>query len=251
MQPQPPPLDLSALVAGRAPTEHEKEVWATRTGIQLLVLAILLQWIPLIEYLGLMVGAIGILYVVRGRRVFGPRQERLIWASVILFVAAEVAAFALDQEFGYALTVARYASSGTEAASAAVAAYSGMAVGASVVAAALAACYVLLTLELEDREGRWILLAGLAAQVAVSAALCAWVFLPAIQASVPQAYLANPPDAALLAAADALIRGASPIRLFDLIPAILIAWAYWRVVLRINRNEIPPAQGVGTSSGPL
>lgn len=241
MQPGAPATDLSALVAGRPPTELEKQVFATRTGLWILILALVLQWIPLIEYLGLMVGGIGIFYILQGRKAFGLRYERLVWTSVIIFVATEVTAFGLDNEFTYALDVANYSLSGPDAASYAVAAFNGMAIGASVVAAFLALSYVLLAFDLEDRNGRRWLLAGLTVQVAVSVAVCVWVLLPLVQQSVPQAYLTSPPDSAILAAADAQIRGFSALRLLDLVPALFFVWAYWQAFLRVDRGDVPSA----------
>jgi len=187
MQPNAPAVDLSALVAGRPPTDQERQVSETRTGLQVLMVAVLLQWIPLIEYLGLMVGAIGILYIVRGRRAFGLRHERLVWVSIILFVATELTAFNLDQEFGNALSVARYSYSGPDAASLAVAAFDGMAVGSSAVAAILAASYVILVFDLENRAGRRCLLAALITQIVVSAVVCVGIGLTFAQQSVPAA----------------------------------------------------------------
>ncbi len=250
MQPRPAGTDLSVLVAGRSPTEHEKHIWATRTGLWVLILALLLQWIPLIEYLGLMVGGIGIFYVLRGRRAFGLRYERFVWASIILFAATETAAFALDQEFAYTLDVARYGYSGPAAAALAVGAYGGMAVGASAVAVFLALSYVLLAFDLEDRDGRWWLLTGLATQVVVSAVVCSWILLPLVQQSVTQAYLVSPPDSAILATTDAQIRGFSALRLLDLIPASLFAWAYTRAILRIDQGGVPFKSRSNESSGP-
>lgn len=242
MPPNTPPVDLSALVAGRPPSEREKQIWGTRIGIQVLILAVLLQWIPLIEYLGLMVGGIGVFYVIRGRRAFGLRHQRLVWASIILFVGTEVSAFALDQEFAYTLLVARYSYSGSDAASLAIAAYDGLAVGSSAVAVFLAVSYVLLAFDLEDRDGRRLLFAGVAAQVAVSVALVAWVLPPLIHSAVPQAFATTPPDGTVLAAVDAEIRGVSALRLLDSIPAILFAGAYARAYRRVERGGVPPPE---------
>lgn len=240
MHPEPYPVETSALVAGRAPSERETQIGRTRMGIQLLILAVLLEWIPVIEYLGLMVGAIGVFLVLRGYRPFGLRHERLVWASVILFVAAEVAAFNLDNEFANAVDYAVYAYSGSAGASVALAAYEGLAAGSAVIAIQLGVPYVLLVFDLEDRDGRRLLFAGVAVQVVVSLALFAWVLLPFIHSAVPQAWTTTPPDGGVLAAVDAEIRGLSPLRLLDIIPAILFAGAYARAWRRIDRGAVPP-----------
>lgn len=250
MHPDAPSLDLTALVAGRSPSEQEKRVAATRKGLRILILAVLLQWVPLVEYLGLMVGAVGVFYVVRGRKAFGLRYERMVLSAVILFVAAEVAAFALDNEFHYALDVVLYAYTGPDAARAAIAAYDGLAVGTMAVAVSLAASYVVLAFDLEDRPGRWWLLVGLASQVAASATLCVAVLLPMVEQAVPLAYSTSPPDSTALASVEAEIRGVSLLRWYELVPAGVLAWAYWRAVLRIDRGQLPGRRTSPPSTGP-
>ncbi len=236
MQPSPSATETAAWVAGRTPTEQERRIGWTRTGLGLLILAILLQWIPVIEFLGLMLGALGIVDLLRGCGAFGQRHRLLLGAAMILFVSAEVTAFGLDNEFTYWLSVARYGSGGAAAGAVALASYAGLAEGSAVIAIVVAVSYALLVFDLEDRRGRGLLLVGVASQAVVSVVVCAAVLLPFIQRTVPPAFATSPPDAAALATADAEIRGFSPLRLLDALAAMVFAWAYLRAYRRVNRG---------------
>ncbi len=82
------PAESVELVAGRPPSEREAAIGRTRIGIEILILAVLLQWVPLVEYLGYLVGAVGVIQVFRGMRVFGRRHERGVESSLAVFASA-------------------------------------------------------------------------------------------------------------------------------------------------------------------
>ncbi len=248
MQSVAPSAAPSRLLAGRAPSEGEMRIWRTRSGIRLLILAVLLQWIPLVEYLGLIIGALGTLQVIRGRRAFGPWHDRLVLCSVILFVGAGVSAIALDQAFTYSVDVMLYANLGSSAPDTALATYRGLAEGSLIIAIVIAGCYLLLAYHLEDAIGHRLLFAALAAQVAGSVAVFVLFLSPLIQQVVPGAFASSPPDATALRAMAAEISGPSALRLFDSIPAIIFAWAYTRAYRLIERGEVPPRIGAPASA---
>lgn len=234
------PAGVPELVAGRPPSEREATIWTARTGIEILILAILLIWIPVLEYLGYLIGAAGAIQVFRGAHAFGRRYQRAVGFSIAVFAAAAVVAFALDQDFVYAMDVAVYGNPGPTGAGVAVAAYDRLIGGSVVVALMIAVAYVLLAFDLEDGNGRRLLLAGVAVQVAVSIALAVLVLAPFVRQAMPQAFATTPPDAGWLAAAGVEVNGLSPLRLFDAIPAILFAAAYARAFRRIDRGQVPP-----------
>ncbi len=240
MQPTPPLAETPALITGKPPTARETQILRTRSGVRLLILAVLLQWIPIVEYLGFTVAAFGVFQVIRGRRAFGVRYERLVVCSVLLFLGAAMSAIALDQEFSYTYDVAVHSDLGSAGAGLALVAYRGLAEGSLIIAVQIAACYVLLAHDLEDRTGRRLLYASLAAQILVAAATLLLVLLPDIQNAVPAAFVTGTPDVTALQAVTAEVSGVSSLRLVDALPALLFAYAYTRAFRRIDRGEIPP-----------
>jgi hypothetical protein len=211
--------------------------------------AVLLQWIPLIKYLGLMLAAIGVFQVIRGRKAFGEWHERLVWCSIVLFVGAGLSAFAFDQAFTYAIQVMGYADLGPAEPGFALTTYESLAKASLIIACQISASFVLLAYGLEDRVGRQLLLAGLALQIAVSVAVFVFILAPYLAQVVPPAFASDPPNANAMQAAAAEITGFSPLRLFDALPAILFAWAYDRAHRRIARGEIPPKERTRTRPG--
>lgn len=197
-------------VAGRAPSEDEARILGTKTGIRLLTFAVLVQWIPLVEYLGLIMAAIGIFHVIRGRRSFGLWHERLLWCSIVLFVGAGVSAFALNNSFTNAVAVMWYSNLGPAEPGIALTTYEGLAEASMIIAGQIGLAFLLLAYGLNDRTGRRMLLAALVVQVVVSVAVFVFILSPYLARVVPPAFGSDPPDAGMMQAVAARSRGSAP-----------------------------------------
>ncbi len=231
----PPPTTPPA----PTPSLRETQVGRTRLGLGFLSFAILLLWIPTIQYLGLLLGAIGALLLLFGREPFGPRHGTLVEISIFLFVVAYAIEFALVG--GFLSTVENAASGfpGSPGASQVLAAWNGWVLGVVVVVSLIGLSSLLITFELEDLPGRLLLLAGFVSQALIAAVLYFLVFGPVMANAVSQAFATSPPAVAPLETAVAEIQGLSTLRVLNAIPAVLFAGAYAWAWSRIARGMIP------------
>jgi len=211
----------------------------TQTGLVLLIVGVLLQWIPIIQYLGLLLGAIAVLMIIMGSRAFGGWHEMLVWISVLLFIAAEIAEFTLAEGFVAAARGIPSTATGPSAANAFLAAYDGLVEGSLVVVSVISVSFVLIAFDLEDLPGRLLLLAGVGSQMVISAAVFLLVLNPLIHQAVTQAFASNPVDTAVLDAADAQVRGLTAVKILNSIPAMMFAGAYAWAHRRITQGKIP------------
>ncbi len=224
------------------PTPDRTALSRTKTGLALLILAVFLLWIPVIEYLGLLLGAIGAILMILGRRPFGARHETLVWASVILFILTYAAEFVVLASFANSV-FGIGSSTGPSAATAFLGAWRGLEEASLAAVALMGVCFALIAFDLEDLPGRLLLLAGVACQVVVSVYLLVVVIDPILTQAVTRAFASNPVDLSVIEAADAQISGLGALRVLNAIPALVFAAAYAWAWRRIDRGVIPRTQG--------
>ena len=221
-----------------APTPDGTAITRTKTGLGLLVVAVFLLWIPVIEYLGLVVGAIGAILMILGRRPFGERHETLAFVSVLLFILTLAGEFVVGAGFaGSVMSIG--SSSGPAAAATFLDAWHGLEEAALVAVALTSVCFLLIAFQLEDTPGRLLLLAGVLCQVLVSVSLLVVVVDPILTQAVTRAFASNPVDVSVLEAADTQIDGLSALKALNVLPALLFAGAYAWAWRWIDRREIP------------
>ncbi len=238
MQPEGMKGAAQPVTTGPLWTRRDDQIEYTKTGLLLLLLAVLLQWIPIIQYLGLIVGAIGAVEMIRGAPAFRDRHNALVWASVLLFIVAETAAFGLV--FGYAATVQGIGNaSGPGAAATFLSAYDGLVEGSIVAASLVSLSFLLIAFDLENTAGKLMLAVAVLAQIVISVSLFSLVINPLIHESVTQAFATNPVNLAPIQAADVQINGLSALKLLNAIPAVIFAAGYLIAHGRLGRREIP------------
>jgi hypothetical protein len=88
------PLPTSAFER-EADEERTKLIGRTATGIGFLIVAVLLLWIPVVSIVGLVLGALGVIFLARGADLFGYRHTMSVWISVLIFAVAYYRAFFL------------------------------------------------------------------------------------------------------------------------------------------------------------
>ena len=237
--PSPEPAALSPEPPA-PPLRDETAITHTKTGLTLLVLAVLLQWIPVIQYLGLVLGAVGAILMALGRRPFGDRHAWLTQGSVLLYLIAFVGELVVVASF--ANSVAALGSTlSPSVAGTFLDDWHGLEEAAVVAVVLTSVSYALIAFELEDTTGRLLLVVGIALQVVISVALLVTVLDPILTQAVTRAFASNPPDVSVLEAADAQINGLSGLKMLNAIPAVLFAAGYAWAWRRVARGVIPPA----------
>ncbi len=242
----------SAEPPAQVPGPGEIGIGRTRLGLGFLFFAILLLWIPIIQYLGLLLGAIGAILIILGREPFGDRHGILVMFSVFLFILAYAIEFALVGGFLGVVQSVAGGFAGPNGASQVLAAWDGWVVGIVVVVSLIGLSSLLIAFDLEDLAGRLVLLAGLLSQALIAVGLYVFVFGPVMANAVSQAFATSPPGLAPLEAAVTEIQGLSMLRILNAIPAVLFAGAYAWAWVRIERGVIPrmpkPVHGPAVAS---
>lgn len=224
--------EFSARLEGTA----EKDTERTRTGIWLLIFATLLSWIPYLNILGFILGAAGVILIILSRGTFGGNHYNYPVAAAVIFVVGTVIAFILVLSF--ATDITSMAASGSLTVSSALSALSSLYAGVIIAGLITGLSYVLILYALEDRFGRILAWCGFAAQVVVIS-VATLVTYAIVKSGMVAALSSNPPNSAALASVIAELNGIGYLKLLDAIPVILFAIAYWTVIRRIDRNEIP------------
>ncbi len=219
---------------GQANPETSKMVERTKNGTILLMVAVLLNWIPIIEYFGVLLGIVGVIMLILGRNAFGSRHSTFVILSVVTYMLGFAVAFAGGILFASSVI----ASLGTPSASEFLSAFNTLLATVVISEIITALSYVLVLFVLEDNIGRIAVIAGLIAQVGASVAIIMSVY-PIIRQAITSALSTSPPNTAALSSAQQQISAFSTLHLLFIIPAVLTAAGYATVIFRINRGELP------------
>jgi hypothetical protein len=215
--------------------ERARKLEQTQWGLLLLLLATLLSWIREVEVLGLAIGAIAVVLILLGASAFGPRHGLLVWTAVVVFVTAMIAFFGIVDSFAATIRNIPSGASGPATASQVLGALDTLLYGSLVVVSILSFCNALIAFELEDRPGRILLAAGVAAQIAVSVSLVVLVLMPLVHQAVERAFAVTPPDMSIISTAGAQVRSLRGLAVLNSIPSMIFAGAYAWAYHRISR----------------
>lgn len=207
----------------------------------LLAIALPLQAIPLIEWLGLLIGLIGAILMILGSPAFGPRHQTLVWISVGLYVLAELMAFLLGAAFASSM-ISAGTLSGSQQADAFLAAFDGFLAGAVVSIALIGISCGLIAFALVNRGGKALLAAGAAATIVGAIVSLFAILEPWVRSLIEQAYATNPPNTQLLIDGAAQVRLLWMAVLLNLIGPLVFTVAYgWAAVRIASPAAAPPA----------
>jgi len=147
-----------------AAAELQKRIGRTKTGVLLIFIGFLFNWIP--DILPIVIGGlvifVGAILTILGRKAFGARHNMFVILAIVIFIVGLAAAFALEIAFNILI--------------------------AGVIDAAISGiASVLFVHELENKTGKYLLYAGYAASVIVSVVILALVF-PIIDAALVSTY---------------------------------------------------------------
>ncbi len=230
----------SAMVAH----DRTQGISRTKTGLLLLIIGLLIGPIPFVGIIGGILVLVGAILVIIGRRPFGPAHSRnTIWSVIIYVVGIAVV---IIGSIAFTLSVisasVNSAVSGTFNQStvyqALSSSFNGLLIATAIGGAIIGIGEVLFTHAIQSRNGRILLWSAYAASLAVSV-VTFLVISPLIANAFQQAVAGGVYNRAPISA---LQSQESIIGLLGYIPALLYAVAFYSVVSRINRAEIPGSQ---------
>ncbi len=205
----------------------KKSVERTKTGTILVIVAVLLSWVPLLDYLGLLLGAIGVILIILGSEVFGGHHHGMAILAVVVFLIGFLTAL---------LAAAGIASSvGTASPSLITDQFDIYIASAGIVDFS----YVLILLSLENSVGRTLVISGFLSAILIT------IYVVTIIQPLIITVVKNPSEAQYLTNQ---ISGLSNLHLLSAIPAVLTALGYLTVIRRIDKGEIP--KGAALVNGP-
>jgi len=209
-----------------AAAERQKRIDRTRTGVLLIAIGFILNWVPYIGILGSLLILIGAILGIIGRKAFGQRHSQFVVVAIVVFFVGIIAAGALGAIFAFQLFLATSVSDLAGAAAAVRNFVIALIVGAAISGIAS----ILFVHELENKTGKYLLYAGYAAGV-IAPGIVAVLIIGQIEAFVTSGNLA---------ALAALGTEATTLGLLSGVSSVLFAGAYFIAYSRIQRREIPP-----------
>lgn len=207
--------------------DQEKGISRTSTGIVLLIIGLVMSWIPYILYLGAFLSFVGAILVILGRDAFGGGHGRNVVIALVLYIIATLAVLiaaaafigSLPSIIGSAATIkGAFASYLIE-----LIVFSGLA----------SIAQVLLVYALSDSLGKKILIIAFILQIVVSV-----VVFAIVNSSLSHAIdlFESTNNASYISA---VVNKINIYKLFNAIPAITFAVAYYMARTRIEYGEIP------------
>jgi len=216
----------------------------TKTGLQLLIIGLLIGPVPYVGIIGGIIVLVGAILVIVGRKPFGPTHSRnTIWSIIIYIVGI---AIVIGASVAFALSVISATISNSMngtfnpsvVSQALTSSFNVLLIGAVIGGAVSGIASVLFTYALQNRNGRILLWAGYGAGLVVSIV----VFLIISQQLTSVFQQATSGGAYNPAPISALQFQQSLVGLLGLIPAVLYATALYLVWSRISRGELPASR---------
>ena len=221
-----------------AESARKTNIDRTKTGLLLVIAGILLGPVPYAMYVGLILGIIGVIFVIIGRNPFGNSHSNYTVFSVVIYCVGIGITLVVGFLFGLSFVTATLSGGGQTAIDQAlVSAFNDLIIGALVGGAVIGIAYVIFTYALQDSMGRVLLYIAFATQLAVSVTV-AYIVSPQVAGAVTQSFSSGTVDPSPLSALQAQLQF---LRLLGLIPAAIFAFAYYRAYSRIAKGEVPAA----------
>lgn len=217
-----------------------KEFDRTLLGLLLAIIGFLLLWIPDIDILGGILVLVGALLIFLGRRGFGERHRRSVGAGVALILIGLVGTFVAAVIYAISIVAAAVMPGVTIAQIGAQISsdFTFLEAATATLGILTVIGEILLVYQLADRRARQILWAGLVAQIATSVVVIV-IVLPAVSSAISQATSTGTLN---LAPITALETKAQLVELVGAVPAVLLAWGYYRTRKAIIHRDEPVAQ---------
>lgn len=197
-----------------------KQMEQTSTGLTLMVIGLLLEWIPYVDFIGVILMIIGTIYMILGRHGFGDKHAQSVGISVAIYIIMGIVVGVTVISFVFTIVVNH---SNTTAISGIFNSYI---VALLVEGAILSTSYVILIYSISESEGRMFLIIAYAAQIIISGL----TFI--VMKNAVDSLLSNSNNFASREAS--ALSGLDKYTLFSAIPLLLYAYAYYLARKRVN-----------------
>ncbi len=214
--------------------EDSTHLERTSTGLLLMIIGFVLEWIPDIDILGAIIGIIGAILVIMERKMFGHEHEKFVNISIALYVISIIAITGTGIGFISAAVVD--ASSHVDADGA----FNTFFIAIIVLAIIAGLSYVLFVYQISTDMGKKILIAAYIAQIFISM-LIFYITTPRFDLLFSNLSDLTSREASLTSSLQYYL-------LLDAIPFLLYAYAYYLVRNKIlkmkNRTDSAKQQEV-------
>lgn len=224
----------TTMAAGTRNTFIEERISRTKTGIWILIAAVLLLWIPYVEYLGIFLAIVAGIFIIIGRQAFGDKHSMNVLIALGIYVVSIMVNFAMVAGFISSVT-ATVNAGGPNLAAALRNSVLSLLAGAAIVGAMGGLVYVFAFYELEGQTGRKFLWTSYAVQVITLVVIFASLSTGLSQA-LTQALSGSSVNAGPITAFQSkeIFYG-----LIQVIPYTMFAYTFNLARKRIDNGEIP------------
>ncbi len=221
--------------------EFTKQVDRTKTGILLLLIGTLINWIPVIGVIGSLLILIGAILVILGRKAFGATHSRNVVIAIVMFFVGILVTVALFVASALAAIPANFTGTMTQAQAQAfaTAVVNNVLLSLIVGAVITGIASVLFTYALQSNIGKILLWAAYVANIGLAIGVYL-VISPLIANAVAQAVVTGTYNSAPI---DSLTAQASSYEIIGVVSALLFTGANYIAWSRISRGEIPARPG--------
>ena len=214
-------------------------VGRTQNGILLLAVSLILGPIPYLTYLGFVLGLVGAILVILGRKAFGQFHSNLVKLSIGIWIVGIIGSFIVGASYGYDVASAiSMSNSQATVAQALNNAFNTLIIGLLVSSAILGLSQILITYALQTTQGRLLLLSSYALGI-VLGVLVFLIISPQVNVAISQAISTQD-----LTPINNLRTESQSLGLVGLIPASISAFAFYLAYSRIANDEIPESTTV-------
>jgi hypothetical protein len=192
----------------------------TSTGLTLMVIGLFLEWIPYVDFIGLILMIIGTIYMILGRHGFGDKHAQSVGIAVAIYIIMGVVVGVTVISFVFTI-IANH--SNTAAISGI---FNNYIVALLVEGAILSTSYVILIYSISESEGRMFLIIAFVAQIVISGLM----FI--VTKNAVNSLLSNSNN--FVSGEAGVLSGLDKYTLFSAIPLLLYAYAYYLARERVD-----------------
>lgn len=233
----PPAPEPSSYIPQRSNFQYSftgKEIDRTKTGVTLLIVAVLLLWIPYVQYLGDLLAIIGGILIILGRDAFGAKHSRNVIWTIVIYIVGIAIEIGIVLEFTFSIISAAQSGSGILKSTIQNSTLF-LLVGTVIVGAFTGLVYVLAFYELESDRGKKLLWLAYAVQIVILVGVFSLLY-PQMSSAINAAFSTNPIS---LAPVNALQTKETLYGTLSAIPMLIYAYTFNLARIRLNNREIP------------
>lgn len=204
---------------------EQENMEKTMTGLTLMTIGLFLEWIPDIDYLGILLMIIGTIYMIMGRHGFGAKHSRYVGIAVAVYIIMFIIIVATVLAFVFSI-LSSYNNSTSSITNTLPALFNEYLLVLIAMGAILSLSYVILIWYISGSDGRKILIVAYAAQIIISGVIFS-VMTPQIDSALNNLNNFTAREASLLS-------GIQSYSILSAIPLLIYAYAYYLTRQRVK-----------------